>query len=156
MGFILQLSLWSFASVSTSLPNVWLHTPLIYFNHLMSDNFHYYRKLVGYSLIVLSDLEMWQLPKSNFLPILIKARTAIYTKKNILVAWQRAGLILCNPRHVLDRLTYAQAPPSACSPTPPSEPPTPCNSSELHRRVRQATLQLKSKHANLDLAGLET
>ena len=77
--------------------------------------------------------------KGNFLPMIIIARTATYTKKNILSAWRGAGLIPFNSRHVLDKLTHAQAPPRACAPAPLSEPPTPRNTAELHRQVRQAT-----------------
>jgi len=88
--------------------------------------------------------------KGNFLPMLIIARTATYTKKNILGAWRGAGLIPFNPRHVLDKLTHGQAPTKARAPAPPSEPPTPRNTAELHRRVRQATLQLKSKQGEVN------
>lgn len=44
----------------------------------------------------------------------------------------------------------AKSPASAA----PSEPPTPRNTAELHRRVRQATLRLKSKEVDLDRADL--
>jgi len=88
--------------------------------------------------------------KANLLPMLIVARTAIYTKKNILSAWREVGLIPFNPRQVLDKLTHGQAPIKAFPPAPPSEPPTPRNTAELHRWVRQATLQLKSKQGEVN------
>lgn len=92
--------------------------------------------------------------KGNFLPMLVEARTATYTQKNILSAWRGAGLIPHNPRHVLDKLTHGPAPPKTLAPDPPLEPPTPRNTAELHRQVRQATLRLRSKNAELNRAEL--
>jgi len=92
--------------------------------------------------------------KGNFLLMLVSARTATYIKKNILSAWRGAGLIPFNPRHVLNKLTHGLVPPRAHATTPPPEPPTPCNTAELHRRVRQATQRLKSKDTDLNRAEL--
>ena len=74
--------------------------------------------------------------KSNFISILIIARIGTYTKKYILSAWQGAGLILFNSRHVLHKLRHSQAPLRACTPASLSESPTPRNTAKLHRRVK--------------------
>jgi len=92
--------------------------------------------------------------KGKFWPVLVAAHKATYTPKNILSAWRSGGLILHNPRHVLDKLTLGQEITPKAAPSDSVEPPTPRNTVEIHRKVRQATLQLRSKDSELSLAGL--
>ena len=87
--------------------------------------------------------------KGNFLPMLVAARKATYTPKNILGAWHGAGLILHNPWHVLDKLTLRLEITTKVPQPDPVEPPTPPNTVEIHRKVQQATLQLQSQDSKL-------
>ena len=47
--------------------------------------------------------------KGNFLPMLVVAREAAFTKSNIMSAWRGAGLVPLNHRVVLAKLTHGQS-----------------------------------------------
>ena len=85
--------------------------------------------------------------KGNFLPMLVEARRQTYTLSNISGAWRGAGLIPLNPRHVLSKLPQEpgeKRPAQPVSSPTPGPPPTPRNTSDVHRRVRPAKLLLNS------------
>ena len=86
--------------------------------------------------------------------MLVAACKATYTPKNILGTWHGAGLIPHNPQHVLDKLTLGLEITTKVPQPDPVEPPTPHNTAEIHRKVRQAILQLQSQDSELSHAEL--
>ena len=92
--------------------------------------------------------------KGNFLPILVAARKATYTPKNIFGTWCSAGVIPHNPQHVLDKLTLGLEITTKVPQPDTVEPPTLCNTAEINRKVRQAILPLRSQDSELSRAEL--
>ena len=85
--------------------------------------------------------------KGNFLPLLVEARRQTITLSNISGAWRGAGLIPLNPRHVLSKLPQVPGEKRQAQPVFPPTPgplPTPQDTSDVHRQVRQAKLLLSS------------
>lgn len=80
--------------------------------------------------------------KGNFLPLLVEARQATYTKENIAAGWRGAGLIPFNARYILGKLPHGHILESS-SPPPSTTIATPKNSSDLLRHTRRAKLILK-------------
>ena len=88
--------------------------------------------------------------KGNFLPMLVAARQATFTKANIMGAWRGSGLIPLNARVVLAKLPHGQSQSQPhdltklgqTSAKPSTAPPTPQNISHLNRMTRKAKLLL--------------
>ena len=72
--------------------------------------------------------------------MLVAARKATYTPKNILSVWPNAGLIRHNPRHVLNKLILRLEIITKVPQPDPVYPPTLRNTAKIHRKFRQATL----------------
>ena len=83
--------------------------------------------------------------KGNFLPMLVAARDATFTKVNIEGAWRGAGLIPMNARVVLAKLSHGLSQSYTQSSNSQSPPSTPRNISQLNYMTRRAKLLLQKE-----------